>query len=63
MATTGVAVSEPDGAPVGNDPVGSTPGVANWNRGVAVGPGVIVANPLNWFGVGVGPGFGGFCQT
>jgi hypothetical protein len=42
-------------------PVGNALGVVNWNKGVAVGPGVAVVNPWNAT-VGVGPGRGGFCQ-
>ena len=45
------------------DSVGSPLGVANWNSGVAVGPGVAVLDPSNMSGVAaVGPGRGGFCQ-
>ena len=40
-------------------PVGTGLGVANWNNGVADGPGVTVDNPLS---VGIGAGLGGFCQ-
>ena len=44
------------------DSVGNPLGVANWNSGVAVGPGVVVLDPSNISGVVVGPGRGGFCQ-